>query len=171
MKLLKNIRRRSESADGSADTLTINAPVSGRILSLSEVNDATFSENILGEGIAIMPEEGIIKAPADAVIEAVPHSQHAISMTTDSGTALLIHVGLDTVELEGKFFNIPVSVGDHVKAGDVLIEVDLEGVKNAGYDIVTPVVVTNTEDYISVTAAADTAETGMPLMILEPKRK
>ncbi len=171
MKLLKNIRRRPDSAEEPVCTFPINAPVSGRIVSLSDVNDPTFSENILGEGLAIVPEEGIIKAPADAVIESVPHSQHAISMTTDSGTALLIHVGLDTVELEGKYFNIPVAVGDHVKAGDVLIEVDLEGVKNAGYDTVTPVVVTNTEDYVSVTAAAETAEAGMPLLILEPKKK
>ncbi len=171
MKLLKNIRRRTEAAETPAAAITLNAPVSGKIVSLSDVNDATFSENILGEGIAIVPENGVILAPADAVIESVPHSQHAISMTTDSGIALLIHIGLDTVELEGKYFNIPVSVGDHVKAGDVLIEADLEGIKNAGYDTVTPVVVTNTEDYASVTAAADTAETGMPILILEPKKQ
>lgn len=167
MNLLKNFRRhRSTSA-----VLTINAPVSGQVIPLSEVKDPTFSENILGEGIAVVPENGVIAAPADAVIESVPHSRHAISMTTDSGVELLIHVGLDTVELDGKYFRIPVSVGDHVRTGDVLIEADLEAIKNAGYDPVTPVVVTNADDYVSITAAADTAETGMPLLILEPKKQ
>ena len=169
MKILKNIRRRTAADENPSAAIALNAPVSGKIVSLSDVNDATFSELILGEGIAIVPENGVIVAPEAAVIESVPHSRHAISMTTDSGISLLIHVGLDTVELDGKYFRIPVSVGDRVKAGDVLIEADLEGIRNAGYDTVTPVVVTNTEDYVSVTAAAESAEAGMPLLLLEAK--
>ena len=171
MKLLKNIRRRQDRADDPARTLTLSAPVSGRILSLAEVNDPTFSEHILGDGFAIVPDSGTITAPADAVIESVAHTGHAVSMTTDSGTELLIHVGIDTVELNGQFFRIPVSVGDRVKAGDILIEADLDGIKNAGYDTVTPVIVTNMDDYVSVSAASDTAEAGMPFLILEPKAK
>lgn len=171
MKLLKNIRRRLNPEDEPVYTFTISAPVSGRILTLAEVNDPTFSEHILGDGFAIVPENGVITAPADAVIESVAHTSHAVSMTTDSGAELLIHVGIDTVELDGKYFSIPVSVGDHVKLGDVLIEVDLDGVKNAGYDTVTPVVVTNMDDYASVSKASDTAEAGMPFLILEPKTK
>ncbi len=171
MKLLKNIRSRLNSADNTTPTLTLNAPVSGRILTLEEVNDPTFSGHILGDGFAIVPENGVITAPADAVIESLPHTRHAISMTTDSGVELLIHVGIDTVELEGKFFNIPVALGDHVKAGDVLIEVDLDGVKNAGYDTVTPVVVTNMDDYASISTAADKAAANMPFIVLESRQK
>lgn len=170
MNLLKNIRQRKNSA-AHDEVITLNAPVSGRIVPLSEVSDPTFSEHILGSGFAILPENGTFTAPADAVIESVPRTRHAISMTTDSGTELLIHVGLDTVELDGKYFHIPVAIGDHVKAGDVLIEADLEEIRNAGYDIVTPVVVTNTDAYTSVTTAGDTAEAGLPFLILTPKEK
>ena len=170
MNLLRNIRQRKNS-DAYAEAFVLNAPVSGRIVPLSEVSDPTFSEHILGSGFAILPESGTFTAPADAVIEAVPRTCHAISMTTDSGAELLIHVGLDTVELDGKYFNIPVAAGDRVKAGDVLIEADLDGIRKAGYDIVTPVVVTNTDAYTSVTAAANTVEAGLPFLILTPKSK
>ena len=170
MKLLKTIRSRLSPAEDSAYVLTINAPVSGRILSLEEINDPTFSEHILGEGVAIIPEHGVITAPADAIIDSVPHTHHAISMTSDNGVELLDHVGIDTVELEGKFFNIPVAVGDHVRAGDVLIEVDLEGVKKAGYDIVTPIIVTNMDEFSSLSVAGDTASANMPFLVLEQKK-
>jgi len=170
MKLLKNIRRRNP-ADDPAHLITLNSPVSGRIVSLSEVNDPTFSDHILGDGFAIVPESGSIVSPADAVIESVAHTGHAVSMRTDSGVELLIHVGLDTVELDGRCFHVRTVVGDHVRTGDVLIEADLDGVKNAGYDTVTPVVVTNMDDFIAIEQAADTAEAGMPLLVLEPKKK
>ncbi len=166
MKLFKS-RSRCPAIDTTGAVLTLNAPVSGRILSLEEVNDPTFSDHILGDGFAIVPENGCIVAPADAVIASVPHTNHAISMTTDSGVELLIHVGIDTVELEGKYFKISVELGEHVKAGDVLIEVDLEGVKSAGYDIVTPVIVTNMDQYTSLSATADTAAVNTPFLLLE----
>ncbi len=171
MKLLKNIRRRLNSDEDSVCMLTISAPVSGRILTLAEVDDPTFSEHILGDGFAIVPEDGVIKAPADAVIESVAQTSHAVSMRTDGGVELLIHVGIDTVELDGKYFRVPVSVGDHVKTGDVLIEADLDSVKQAGYDTVTPVIVTNMDEVASVSAAADTAEAGKPFLILGMKTK
>lgn len=166
MKLFKS-RSRYTGADTEESVLTLNAPVSGRVLSLEEVNDPTFSEHILGDGFAIVPENGCIVAPADAVISSVPHTSHAISMTTDSGVELLIHVGIDTVELDGKYFNIPVSLGDHVKAGDVLIEVDLDAVKKAGYDIVTPVIITNMEQYTSLSVTAEMAVINTPFLLLE----
>ncbi len=166
MNLFKN-RSRQTSSNSTSSALTLNAPVSGRILPLEEVNDPTFSEHILGDGFAIIPENGCIMAPADAVVSSVPHTHHAISLTTDSGVELLIHVGIDTVELEGKYFNIPVALGDHVKAGDVLIEVDLEGVKNAGYDIVTPVIVTNMDQYTSLSTTSDMADANAPFLLLE----
>jgi len=166
---MKKFRSRSRNpvVDTAEAVLTLNAPVSGRVLSLEDVNDPTFSEHILGDGFAIVPEKGYIVAPADAVIASVPHTKHAISMTTDSGVELLIHVGIDTVELDGKYFNIPVSLGDHVNSGDVLIEADIESIKNAGYDIVTPVIVTNMEQYTSLSATADTAVVNTPFLLLE----
>lgn len=170
MKLFKN-RSHSFASDAAGEVIMLNAPVSGRILSLDEVHDPTFSEHILGDGFAIVPEEGRIMAPADAVITSVPHTNHAISMTTDSGVELLIHVGIDTVELEGKYFNIPVALGDHVKAGEVLIEVDLNEVKNAGYDVVTPVIVTNMEQYTSLSVTGDMTAVNTPFLLLEKRNE
>ncbi len=168
MNLLKNIRSRVNIGEAE---VVLNAPVSGRIVPLCEVNDETFSEHILGEGFAIVPENGVIVAPADAVIESVPHSLHAVSMTTDSGVELLIHVGLDTVELEGRYFRCPVKVGDRVRAGDVLIEADIDGVTSAGYATVTPVVVTNPDDFASVEVVGEVARTNTPFLKLERKAK
>ena len=123
----------------------LGAPAKGKAVSLKEVSDPTFSEGILGDGVAVIPSEGKIYAPADGTIGMVFDTLHAISLTTDFGAEVLIHVGLDTVQLKG----------DTVKKGDLLLTVDLEKVKAAGYDIITPVLICNTADYAAVTAQAD----------------
>ena len=128
----------------------VGSPAKGKAVSLKEVNDPTFAEEMLGKGAAVIPEEGKIYAPADGEIGMVFDTLHAISMTTDFGAELLIHVGLDTVKMKGDGFTGHVKSGDHVKKGDLLLEVDLEKVKAAGYDIITPVIVCNTPDYASV---------------------
>ena len=128
----------------------IGSPAKGKAVSLKEVNDPTFAEEMLGKGAAVIPEEGKIYAPADGEIGMVFDTLHAISMTTDFGAELLIHVGLDTVKMKGDGFTGHVKAGDHVKKGDLLLEVDLEKVKAAGYDTITPVLVCNTQDYASV---------------------
>ena len=131
----------------------IGSPVKGKAIPLKEVSDPTFAEEILGKGAAVIPSEGRIYAPADGEIGMVFETLHAVSMTTDSGAEVLIHVGLDTVQMNGEGFTGHVKAGDHVKKGDLLLEVDLEKVKAAGYDTVTPVLICNTPDYESVEGA------------------
>lgn len=128
----------------------IGSPAKGRAVALSEVNDPTFAEEMLGKGAAVIPEEGKIYAPADGEVGMVFDTLHAVSMTTDFGVEILIHIGLDTVKMKGEGFTGHVKAGDHVKKGDLLLEVDLEKVKAAGYDTITPVIVCNTPDYSSV---------------------
>ena len=125
----------------------IGSPAKGRAVALSEVNDPTFAEEMLGKGAAVIPEDGKICAPADGEIGMVFDTLHAVSMTTDFGAEILIHIGLDTVKMKGEGFTGHVKAGDHVKKGDLLLEVDLEKVKAAGYDTITPVIVCNTPDY------------------------
>lgn len=171
MKMPKFFRLGQNATEAPLYTFTLNAPVSGEIINLSEVNDPTFSERILGDGYAVRPTDGIIISPANAVIESVAKTGHAVSMTTDSGAEILIHVGVDTVELDGHGFDTAVSVGEHVKMGDILIKADIDFIQKSGYDTVTPIIVTNIESYSSVSAISEKAVAGMPFLLLEPKVK
>ena len=130
--------------------ILLASPVKGKAVSLSEVNDPTFSECMLGKGMAVIPTEGKIYAPADGEIVLVFDTLHAVSMTTTEGVEILIHVGLDTVTRKGDGFTSHVGNGDKVKKGDLLLTVDLEALKAAGFDTITPVVVCNTDDYADV---------------------
>ncbi len=112
--------------------------------------DQTFSDKILGDGIAILPEEGKVYAPADGEVSCVMDTKHAVAFTSAQGLEILIHVGLETVELKGKHFTSHVQSGAKVKEGDLLLEFDLEALKKAGYQTVTPVIVTNAGDFVSV---------------------
>ncbi len=140
------------SQNGSAGITrkNVSAPVKGKIVELAHVPDQTFSEKILGDGIAILPEEGRIYAPADAEVSCVMDTKHAVALTTVQGLEILIHVGLETVELKGKHFTSHVQNGEKVKEGDLLLEFDLEGLKKDGYQTVTPVIITNAGDFVSV---------------------
>ena len=145
----------------------IGSPAKGKAVALKEVNDPTFAEEMLGKGAAVIPEEGKIYAPADGEIGMVFDTLHAVSMTTDFGAEILIHIGLDTVKMKGDGFTGHVKAGDHVKKGDLLLEVDLEKVKTAGYDTITPVLVCNTPDYASVEGIqADAVNAGDDLIII-----
>ena len=121
--------------------IEIGAPVKGKAVPISQVSDPTFGEEILGKGVAIQPADGKIYAPADGTIEMLFDTKHAVSMTT-----------IDTVALKGEHFTAHKGNGDAVKKGDLLISVDLEAVKAAGYDVITPMVVCNTSDYQTVEA-------------------
>ena len=132
--------------------IEIGAPVNGKAVPFSQVSDPTFGEEILGKGVAIQPADGKIYAPADGTIEMLFDTKHAVSMTTTEGVELLVHIGLDTVALKGEHFTAHKGNGDAVKKGDLLISVDLEAVKAAGYDVITPMVVCNTSDYQTVEA-------------------
>lgn len=127
--------------------IEIGAPVSGKCIRIQEVNDPTFAEEMLGAGIAIVLENGIIRAPEDGEITTAFPTGHAVGLTTGSGVELLIHIGLDTVQLNGQFFKLCVAEGAQVKKGDILIEADLDKIKEAGYDITSPIIICNTSDY------------------------
>ena len=140
--------------ENKESSYTLGSPAKGKAVPLSEVNDPTFAEEVLGKGVAVIPAEGRICAPADGKIGMVFDTLHAVSMVTDYGAEVLIHVGLDTVKMSGEGFKGHVKSGDHVKKGDLLLELDLEKVKAAGYDTITPMIVCNTPDYASVEALA-----------------
>lgn len=123
------------------------APVAGQAVPVSEVPDPTFSEGLLGNGIAIVPTDGKIYAPCDATVDMMFTTGHAVSLVADFGAEILIHVGLETVSLEGKHFTVHAQNGDKVKKGDLLIEVDLEAVKAAGFNTITPMLVCNSAEY------------------------
>lgn len=123
------------------------SPVKGKAVPMSEVSDPTFSQEILGKGIAVIPADGHFVAPADGTVTVVFETKHAICITTDYGAELIIHVGLDTVKLNGEHYTTRVKNGDVVKAGDPILDVDLDAVKAAGYDIITPIVVTNSPQF------------------------
>ena len=125
----------------------IYAPLCGKAVSITEVPDPTFAEGMLGNGIAIIPADGKVYAPCNGTVDMVFETGHAISFTSNTGVELLIHVGLETVTLEGKPFTAHVSNGTAVKKGDLLMEADLEAIKAAGLNTITPVVVCNTDDY------------------------
>ena len=125
----------------------IYAPIAGKAVSITEVPDPTFAEGMLGNGIAIEPTEGKVYAPCDATVDMMFDTGHAVSLVTVSGAEILIHVGLETVGLEGKPFTVHVANGDKVKKGQLMIEVDLDAVKEAGLPTITPVLICNTDDY------------------------
>ena len=130
------------------EKIQIFAPIKGIIKDITEVPDDTFAQKILGDGVAIIPEEGKVYAPADGTVENIMDSKHGIMFRTNQGVELLIHIGLETVNLKGKYFTAHVENGAKVKAGELLVEFDLNSIKNDGYNTITPVVVTNTDDYI-----------------------
>lgn len=131
-------------------TEALAAPVAGKVVPLSKVEDAIFSSEMLGKGIAILPEENIVKSPVKGEIVTIFDTQHAIGLKTDDDVEVLIHIGIDTVNLKGQYFNALAKVGDRVEVGTPIMEVDFAAVKEAGYDIITPVIVTNTAAFKNI---------------------
>ena len=125
----------------------IYAPMNGKAVPITEVPDPTFAEGMLGQGMAIVPAEGKVYAPCDATVDMMFTTGHAVSLVADCGAELLIHVGLETVSLEGKPFTVHCANGDKVKKGQLLLEADLEAIKAAGLPTITPVLVCNTDDF------------------------
>lgn len=130
--------------------VSIVSPLTGSIVPLSEVKDEVFSKAIMGKGVAVLPTIGEVRAPFNGTINAVFPTKHAIGMTSEDGVEVMIHVGLDTVELDGKGFTTHVKNNDVVKADDLLLTFDIEAIKQAGYDIVTPVIITNSDEYVDI---------------------
>lgn len=129
---------------------TILAPVAGEAVPLSAVPDATFSEEMLGKGAAIIPTSGRIVSPINGKVLGIFRTCHAVTLQSAEGAEILIHIGIDTVKLGGAHFTPHVAKGDMVKAGDLLIEVDLAAVKAEGYNLITPVLVCNVDEYKTI---------------------
>ncbi|RBW68648.1 beta-glucoside-specific PTS transporter subunit IIABC [Bacillus taeanensis] len=129
------------------------SPISGEVKALSDVNDAAFSSEALGKGIAIEPSVGEVVSPVDGVISAVFPTGHAIGITSNDGAEILIHIGINTVQLNGKHFTPLVKQGDTVKQGDHLVNFELEKIKEAGFEVTTPVIITNTDRYLEIVEA------------------
>ncbi len=136
-------------------SVMIHSPLTGKVIPMNEVPDDTFAAQVLGKGMAVLPDEGRVIAPCEAEVTAVFDTKHAIGLMTKDGVELLIHVGINTVELEGKYFEVHAAQGDKVKPGQILITFDIAKIQNAGYHVTTPVIVTNSDDYKTVEGAAE----------------
>ena len=140
--MLKKLKEKLSKKENNI--IQIGCPIEGEVVSIKEVNDPTFSQEMLGKGIAIKPSKGRVVAPIDGEIAMIFETKHAVSMVTEQGAEILIHIGLDTVKLKGENFN------SYVKAGDLLIEFDKEKISQAGYDTITPMVICNSFEYAQV---------------------
>ena len=149
---------------------TLGAPCTGKAIQLKDVSDPTFAQEMLGKGVAVIPSEGKIYAPCDGKVTMLFNTLHAVSVVPDYGAEILIHVGIDTVNMKGDGFEAHVQVDDEVKKGDLLLTVDLDKVKAAGYDTATMMVVCNTAEYASVTTdAPKDVKAGDDVLTIETK--
>ena len=146
----------------------VYAPINGKVIPLEEVKDEAFNTGSLGKGVGIVPSDGNVYAPVDGKVSVLFNTLHAIGLTTDDGMEVLVHIGLDTVKLNGKYFNAHIKQGDTVKKGDLLVSFDKEALEKEGYDITTPVIITNSNDMLDVVEtneadihAGDTLLTGI----------
>lgn len=126
------------------------SPIAGKVIPLSEVNDKTFAAGLLGQGVAIEPSGNKVVAPSDSKIEAIFPTGHALALHTQEGLDVLIHIGLDTVKLDGRYFDVKTSVGQVVKKGDVLIEFDREAIEREGFDVTAPILICNSVEFASI---------------------
>ncbi|CAM4525768.1 beta-glucoside-specific PTS transporter subunit IIABC [Paenibacillus amylolyticus] len=133
----------------------IVSPMAGEVVALNEINDVTFAGEHMGKGIAIRPTSGRVVSPITGVVQTVYRTKHAIGLVSDDGVEMLIHIGQDTVKLKGQHFTTHVKDGDRVNAGDLIVEFDLQAIKDAGYETVTPIIVTNTSNYLDVVGTKD----------------
>ena len=144
------------------------SPLAGELLPLSEVKDEVFSSGAMGEGVAVEPSEGVLHAPADGKVVMTFPTGHAIGMKTSDGAEILMHIGMDTVNLQGHGFETLVAKGDEVKAGDELVKFDIDAIHAKGYVVTTPIVVTNSKDYEKITVVSQgKVKVGQEILDLE----
>ncbi|MGH1811687.1 beta-glucoside-specific PTS transporter subunit IIABC [Enterococcus entomosocium] len=146
----------------------INSPIRGSVIPLSKIKDETFSSGILGKGIAIEPKEGKVYAPFNGTVLSLFPTKHAIGLVSENGCELLVHIGLDTVKLNDKYFESHVSQGDQIKKGDLILSFDVDAIKKEGYVLETPVIITNFNDYLDIlpTEIAETSNQDILLTTL-----
>lgn len=162
-----NANATTESAAAGVKVETLVSPLKGEAVDLSEVKDDVFASGAMGQGAAIEPAEGVLRAPAAGTIQMVFPTGHAVGMKTDNGAEILMHLGMDTVNLQGKGFETLVEKGQSVQPGQELIKFDLDGIQKQGYDMTSPVVITNSKDYESVKADLGPVEVGQNLLELK----
>ncbi|GEM04828.1 hypothetical protein HMI01_18160 [Halolactibacillus miurensis] len=137
------------------ETTVVTSPIKGQFVKLEDIDDQAFNSGALGLGIAIEPTEGLVVAPVSGSVTSLFPTHHAIGITSDEGAEILIHVGMDTVRLEGEHFTAHIKQGDRIERGQKLLSFDIEKIKAAGYPLTTPVVVTNASNYhVEVTVPA-----------------
>ncbi|MGO2891740.1 MAG: PTS sugar transporter subunit IIA, partial [Enterococcus devriesei] len=136
----------------------VTAPVQGTMMPLSTAKDQAFAQGVLGKGVVIHPTKGEVVAPFDGTVMTMFPTKHAIGLVSDNGLEVLIHIGLDTVQLDGKYFESFVEQGAKVKRGDKLVTFDIDAIEAAGYSVETPVIVTNTADYLDIIEADQKAD-------------
>ena len=152
------------------NAVVIASPLDGDVVAVSQLSDPVFRDDVLGRGIAIKPSSGNVLAPANATISLMFNTGHAVSLITDDGVELLIHIGIDTVKLKGQHFKIHKNNNDQVKAGDLLIEFDVSSIIDDGYDVSTPIVICNPDEYKNISFAAQgPIKAGEPLVTLTPQ--
>ncbi|MFP7286665.1 beta-glucoside-specific PTS transporter subunit IIABC [Shouchella clausii] len=144
----------SKSGEASVHNV-VSSPLAGHLVPLSSVSDEAFAMELMGKGGAIIPSEGKVYAPFDGKVMVVSESKHAIGLVSESGIEVLIHIGINTVRLKGKYFTSHIEQGVSIRKGDLLMEMDLNKIKDEGYDIITPVIITNTSDYLEVLSKED----------------
>ena len=143
----------------------VYAPMAGEAVAISEVPDPTFSSGMMGNGIAIQPTDGKVCSPVNGIVDTMFETGHAVSLISDNGIEILIHVGLETVGLNGAPFQVKVTNGQKVKKGDVLMIADLEAIKAAGLPTITPVLVCNSDDYTTFNTTTGKAVTNADVVI------
>lgn len=146
---------KQEQKEQTAEIKKIESPLAGTVIPLSEVHDEVFASEMMGKGCAVIPEEGKVYAPFDGKVVGLLDSHHAVGMESTDGVEILIHVGMDTVKLNGRCFTIHVEEGEQVKKGQLLLEFDIPGIKEAGYEVTTPIVVTNSDEFNDVEMKAE----------------
>ena len=145
-----------EKEEGIIRKTEIASPIKGKVLKLCDIQDEAFASGVLGKGVAILPEAGEVYAPANGVVSALFPTLHAIGLTTEEGAEVLIHIGLDTVQLNGEGFEALVAAGDQVKKGQLLIRFDMDFISGKGYCLETPVLITNSDQFLDVVETSST---------------
>jgi PTS system beta-glucosides-specific IIC component len=157
-----------QPAEGSGHLVS---PMTGVVVPLADVDDSVFSAGIIGEGVAIRPTDGAVRSPIAGTVTVLMDSKHAVGIRGDDGIEVLVHVGIDTVQLEGAPFTAHIGVHDRVDVGQLLLDVDLDAITAAGYDTTTPVLVVNPKDYSVTADATGTVQAGQVLLTTTAKEK
>ena len=151
------------------ESIILFSPAKGTLVDITEVSDETFAQKILGDGIAVIPSDGKICSPCSGTVDNTFETGHAVSIVSDKGTEILIHAGIDTVKLKGEHFTVHKQTGDKVNAGDLLVEMDIEPIKEKGFDTTVVMVILNTDAYKDLEKKNGEAEVGGEVLRMAKK--